>query len=177
MKLTITPEIANFTGLIKRNVFGSPHRSVRKMVGKTYELGGFAYPEHAPVALLEEAERLGGKIFVVNGVWIAVPNHVLQRPAALDSVVFQDQQMNNALDVIRAFEGRIFGVDVVTRGKGDLRTMNAKVLAWDEAYSEESNAVTVIENNLSRGGSTVYRSIALEGVKEIRCNGLRFIFS
>jgi hypothetical protein len=65
--------------------------------------------------------------------------------------------------------GSIFGATVETRS-GETREFNAKTLPGDtfSERDEQHDLVTVWDNNANdgRGG---YRSIALEGVREIRC--------
>lgn len=70
-----------------------------------------------------------------------------------------------AAELIHKTQGRIFGATVLTRS-GTLREFNAKTVTDSFENTDETNLVVVRENN-AKG----YRSIALEGVKQLRIDG------
>lgn len=81
-----------------------------------------------------------------------------------------------AAALIHQTQGRIFGAKVKTRS-GAERTFNAKITADSfNEHDERNGLVTVFENNadanlFGRGG---YRTIALEGVRSLRIDGVTY---
>lgn len=76
-------------------------------------------------------------------------------------------QLRHRRDIILATKGSIFGAVVKTR-RGDIRRFNAKTFEGTGSERDTKNGMlTVMElNNLQRGEGS-FRTIALEGLREI----------
>lgn len=77
-------------------------------------------------------------------------------------------QLRHRREIILATRGAIFGAVVKTR-KGDLRRFNARI--YSDSGDERdvaNNMIRIIEMNNLKRGEGMYRTIALEGLREIR---------
>ena len=86
----------------------------------------------------------------------------------------QPTRAERAAQLIHQSQGRIFGAVVATRAGHD-RAFNGKVTADSfNEHDEENGLVTIYEMNALHSGRGAYRSIALEGVRSLRIDGVTY---
>ena len=81
---------------------------------------------------------------------------------------------NVVVDAIKATNGQMFTVVFKKRSDGTIRRMNCrlgvkKYLKGGKSTTQGANVLTVFD--VTKGG---YRSIPIEGIIQVRCNGTTF---